>query len=662
MGYLLLLVTIWFTSCTGTEPLTIVPSDPVISQDSTIPEKYALLIGISQYPISSRWASLHGTNDVDLLSQTLLGQGFKEKNIISLKDTSATKNSILKALTYLASTIKKGDIVLVHFSGHGQQIADDNSDEIDGYDEAIVPYNSPKYYEVGVYEGENLIRDELLGEQLNKLRTKLGRDGHLLTLIDACHSGTGTRSWQASRGTTVKMASSTYQEKFTGENTNSETNTLTKENIAAEDNLASALSIFSAAPNQKSVEITGSDGKQYGILSYSFCKALSSIKEPTYHQLLEDIQLEMNKFRLKQQPQFEGQSERLIFNGTLLKTPDYFTVRERIGRNEIMVNAGQLHGFENQSTVELYATVEDIINGNILATGSVLHSTLLDSDIQVDIEKIAKEQLLSAKVVLKERSFKDLSIRVLLDIPTQKNSFEKIKQELIQYPVIQLVEEKPDFIIQSIEQKILLFDKNGDKLFSRAENEFAYYKLGRVILQQLQVKFLRSMELKDKDFLLDVQLVNKNNEEKTIFYKEGETLLIRIKNNGERPIYYQVLDIQPNNEFNIIIPSSANGELNTDCYIQPTEMHQREFVIYPPYGQELLKIITTDKPLLLEPIITSRGSNKQSNTNPFEQLMQASYLQNNKRGVMSSIGVDRVNVSSMTFTIAQKQSELPNKD
>ena len=36
-------------------------------------------------------------------------------------------------------------------------------------------------------------RDDLLGQKLVQLRTKLGEKGNLLVIIDACHSGTMTR-------------------------------------------------------------------------------------------------------------------------------------------------------------------------------------------------------------------------------------------------------------------------------------------------------------------------------------------------------------------------------------------------------------------------------------------------------------------------------------
>ena len=49
------------------------------------PNKIALIVAISKYPASSGWGELSSQNDVKLIKEALLHQGFKEQNI--------TKNS-----------------------------------------------------------------------------------------------------------------------------------------------------------------------------------------------------------------------------------------------------------------------------------------------------------------------------------------------------------------------------------------------------------------------------------------------------------------------------------------------------------------------------------------------------------------------------------------
>ena len=101
---------------------------------------HAVLIGIGQYPSSSGWSTIHGDNDIPLIKASLINQGFPDENITTILNEQATKECILNSFESLLSRIGKGDVVYIHFSGHGQQITDLNGDEDDGYDEAWIPY------------------------------------------------------------------------------------------------------------------------------------------------------------------------------------------------------------------------------------------------------------------------------------------------------------------------------------------------------------------------------------------------------------------------------------------------------------------------------------------------------------------------------------------
>lgn len=148
-------------------------------------EKYALLVGINAYPQCN---PLNGcVNDVALMEKLLTRRfGFPSANMRRLLDTQATAAAIVEAFrAHLIAGTKPGDLVVFHFSGHGTQVPDDNGDEDDGRDEAIVPYD------VQASSGGliNLIRDDLLGE----LADQLG-DRQFVVVLDSCFSGTGIRS------------------------------------------------------------------------------------------------------------------------------------------------------------------------------------------------------------------------------------------------------------------------------------------------------------------------------------------------------------------------------------------------------------------------------------------------------------------------------------
>lgn len=177
---------------------------------ASMAKKRALLIGISHYPQTTRnnpctWTNIHGSNDVRLLRGTLQKQGFR---ITTLTNAQATASHIRRALKRLCQQAAKGDMVVIHFSGHGQPFEDLSDDEADGWDEAIVPYDAKKRYS-RTYTGRCHIIDDELEHYINNLRTTVGPRGFVYVVLDACHMGGASRdesetdSAACARGTNV---------------------------------------------------------------------------------------------------------------------------------------------------------------------------------------------------------------------------------------------------------------------------------------------------------------------------------------------------------------------------------------------------------------------------------------------------------------------------
>lgn len=156
--------------------------------------KRALVIGLSQYQKYRQtqldWPNIHGANDAALISKTLRKQGFCIQMLI---DGQATALSIRKALSILEKQTRKGNLVYIHFSGHGQPVEDKDGDEPDGWDEAIVPYNAGQQYVANVYNGHNHITDDELNIYVTNIRKKAGKTGFVYVVLDACHAGGSSR-------------------------------------------------------------------------------------------------------------------------------------------------------------------------------------------------------------------------------------------------------------------------------------------------------------------------------------------------------------------------------------------------------------------------------------------------------------------------------------
>ena len=161
----------------------------LLSLSVTAQTKRALVIGLGEQQ-DMAWNKINGDKDVPLVQGMLKNAGFKSVTV--LVNRQATKTGIIGAFRKMAASCKQGDVVYVHYSGHGQQMTDVHNDEKDGLDECWIPYDAYRNASA-TYHGEKHLTDDELNVYLNAIRHKIGAKGKLLVVIDACHSGDGTR-------------------------------------------------------------------------------------------------------------------------------------------------------------------------------------------------------------------------------------------------------------------------------------------------------------------------------------------------------------------------------------------------------------------------------------------------------------------------------------
>ena len=161
----------------------------LLSLSVTAQTKRALVIGLGEQQ-DKAWNKINGDKDVPYVQAILKNAGFK--SITTLVNRKATKVGIVRAFKRMTTSCKHGDVVYIHYSGHGQQMTDVHNDERDGLDECWIPYDAYRKASK-TYHGEKHLTDDELNVYLNAIRHKIGEKGKLLVVIDACHSGDGTR-------------------------------------------------------------------------------------------------------------------------------------------------------------------------------------------------------------------------------------------------------------------------------------------------------------------------------------------------------------------------------------------------------------------------------------------------------------------------------------
>lgn len=235
-------------------------------------QKKAILIGVSDYPEGNGWCKLNAHNDVTLLGVILS----PEWDVTILEDREATHNGIVSILNKAAKSTSQGDTVLIHFSGHGQQMLPIDADSLhdpDMLDEAIIPYDAKKDWSPD-YTGQNHLRDNEFGCLIDTIRNKAGVGGLVIVLLDACHSDSMPRIPGALAGTTegYRGTSDIFGKDVTDEAIK---NRFKRDTSKIEiNNNASVVYLSACQANSRNAEITSPDGEGYGSLSYAVAGAL----------------------------------------------------------------------------------------------------------------------------------------------------------------------------------------------------------------------------------------------------------------------------------------------------------------------------------------------------------------------------------------------------
>jgi hypothetical protein len=654
----------------------------VTAQESN---KIALIVAISKYPATSGWGELSSSNDVKLIKDALIRQGFKEQNITVITDKQATLAGITNAFDVnLIQIAKPGDVAVFHFSGHGQQIEDDNGDEGDALDESIVPYDAPAEYRPGAIKH---LRDDLLGEKLAQLRTKLGTAGNLLVVIDACHSGTMTRGVGTTRGTSQIYASPSFKTKQGTVRTLSDNSF----NIVNETKgMAPMECFFASSPQEQNQEAVLPDGSGAGSLSLAFSRALANAdKNTSYRGLFDNIKVEMSSLVSRQTPLAEGELDYTLFGGTALGKPQYYIIQKDAKTNVLSISVGKIFGVFNNTTLKLYkADTRDTSAVKPLATGIITNASEYASEIKLD-KKLTDAEIKSAWVYLDEINFGDLSVKVKLDIADadlKKNierAFTNIKQAKLSdnaadlYVISGMNKYSADsvYLINAGEMVIWQTDKKigADKLYENLSVKIGDYA---------RAKYLRNLSLSNVVYKVSLQFVplkcvadcgtprlakyqddnikNKMDASGNITFKDGDKFRLNIINHSDQKrLYYTVLDIQPDNEVNVLIPGKRDQPEDFLISQEDTIKLEKIFTIGPPYGTDVLKIIASDVPLDLRNIFESRGKTagtRGRGKNPFETIMEGTF---NAEGTKTrgpkeeAIQPDAVNIMTIPFHIVK---------
>lgn len=247
-----------------TKPTKPTKITPVAQQKKT-----AILVGLN-YPGS--YYSLNGcVNDVKNGNEYLKARGF-EARFLEDKDITAAYD-VLEVLNELKTNDSK--VVFFHYSGHGTQVKDNSSDEMDGKDEALYS------------KGGHLIVDD----DINKILAEFPADKTVFLIFDCCHSGTIADLPYIATENSMKLEKVQKPVK------------------------AKIVCVSGCMDAQTSADVS-EGGTAYGALSSTLYNILRNAdknkKQFTWHQLYKQLLLEMSYKKYAQIPQLTASDPSLF--------------------------------------------------------------------------------------------------------------------------------------------------------------------------------------------------------------------------------------------------------------------------------------------------------------------------------------------------------------
>jgi hypothetical protein len=606
--------------------------------------KWALLIGINEYPMLPRDRWLNGcVNDINAIEHVLSSElfGFPQAHILKLTNQGATRDGILRAFReHLVENfnIQSGDVVVVYYSGHGSFVKDMHGDEEDGLDETIVPYDSGR-------GGPEDVRDITDDEIASFLEDLTERTQNVNLFFDSCHSGTVTRAVQDAQDSDaqgiarwvepwlddVPLQSTVRTRPNTRGMGPSEWLPLSNGYVLASGCRAHERSREYPFPNNW-LRISR---EWHGAFTYYLLEALNNVTtDTTYYDIWDEVSAKVASKNRWQNPQIEGAFERKVFGGAALPRKRYVEVVEKTG-DKVTIAAGLVHGATAGSRFAIYPehtqTFEDV-------AARIATIRLAEVGAYASVGEIERGQVgqvsIGAPAVEIEHDYgaMQMVVRMLGDDPVLQRLREEIETSrllvlaaeaqpstatvLLRYPLL------PDGSEDVTDNKGLFLVGSGDgyplvEPIAPSENTAVVRKKLEHVAKYNNMLAIKNTDtdtkLKDKVKLrlLRVTGQDDNGHDRTepverdaggeILLTVGARVILEVDNLSDQPLHVIVLDCDTEWQIRPLFPPAgamddvvqANQSRRTNRFKVGLPDHQKRVGENQPLPSETVKVIAT---------------------------------------------------------------------
>ncbi|HEX7828266.1 MAG TPA: caspase family protein [Thermoanaerobaculia bacterium] len=549
-----------------------------MTADAQTVRKRAVIIGIDDYTASTipkvrnvehrGWPDLRGAaRDAQLLRELLTSRyGFATGDVVTLLNQRATRVAILRAIDDLVNASRKGDVAFFYFAGHGSQIPNSLSDELDRLDESIVPADSRR--------GAPDIRDKELRTRFNAI---LDRGTHLTLLLDHCNSGSSFRGSPRTRS--IQPATTDVRDRT---------------DYGPRPETRGALVIAAAQDNGTAWESLGDDDELHGDFTWAFLHAL---RDATPHESAQQTFL-----RAHARMRAEHPDQQPVLAGT------------SAARNRPFLDT-RLHLRDRQSVV----AIERVdANGTVVVQGGWANGLAIGSILKTrdNASRLVVTRLLGIHRSVARIERGRVTAGAMLEVSSWAAPPSRPLRVWSQSPLTGIIDSSDGFqiVATAADADYILASKGQEHAWIRtgARNERSAWIANRASLRESALTLrkihgwrnLESPPGPAAPYRLALQreadrsLVTGN----TLIGGERYRVVLQGTNRRAPKRYYYAFVIDSHGKSFLAFPQSSNGSVENrfplgEIASTITLGDNSVFEVKPPYGADLFFLLSTEEPL-----------------------------------------------------------------
>ena len=462
---------------------------------------------------------------------------------------------------------------------------DVSGDEIDGWDETIVPHDSRT---PGVFD----ISDDEINGLLKQLAEKTQ---NITFILDSCHSGTATRGGVTARIVPDDERPPSAPAAFA---------LGTRGTIESAGDFRLQGSNYVLISGSRSNELSNETqfgGQRHGAMTYFLAQSLKRAGEKTtYRDIMDEVKSEVSIRFPSQHPQLEGTGmDSFVFSIKQGLAQPYVLVDPK-DPTGVTIKAGKVFGIRPGTTLNVFSPETKNFSEQPSATIKISRAEAFSSEGEITDGGVIKPH---SRALVDKAQFHDFKLLVYFDNPTSSSILKKVKIDLAQHNNIQIVENETEAHLRISEQQGNLYLASGD--LKKVSPPVAVQEPDAVqhLVQQVSdwARWYAVLNIQNPSPALSIGFTLRRTSDPATAQAPdavpvGSHITYRVTNNSQQDVYITLLDLSSDGSISVLYPPPGAQEK-----LISGESFEREFEVFVPPDldevTDIFKVLATTKPI-----------------------------------------------------------------